>query len=148
MEDRSLGRTLRNLLIACINATLILIAICLFLGWKMASTINEIPQKFASSVEEILPIRDDLQDIRAEVAGLREELAAARAGGDGVAAAVLEPLSDDVAALDARLATFEERLDALQADPSAVIDRMIAAAREGLDELLMEVQGCTPTTPT
>jgi hypothetical protein len=122
-QSRNLGRTLWSLVLAVLNATLILLALCLWLGWHVLSEARAISGGLAKGVAQLNPVTAELSGLRAEVAGLRADLAAAQGQGAGVAA-----LSDRVAALDVRLSAAAAQLDAAITDPGPMIDRAVDRA--------------------
>ncbi|MFT5438253.1 MAG: hypothetical protein ACI9MJ_000111 [Alphaproteobacteria bacterium] len=61
-DNRRLGRTLRNLGLALLNATLILVALCLWLGWELASTMTSITSDFAANLVSIDQVRGEIRD--------------------------------------------------------------------------------------
>lgn len=69
-------RVLRNLLLAMINATLILVALCLWLVWQLTSEVNSITDD-VTTLRPLQPLRDDVTALTGEIRGLRAEIAAA-----------------------------------------------------------------------
>lgn len=78
MQNRRLGRALRNLGLAHLNAALILVALCHWLGWQLASTVKSITSDFAANLVSIDPMRDEIRDLTGELAALRADIATAR----------------------------------------------------------------------
>jgi hypothetical protein len=120
---RSLGRTLGSLALAVLNATLILLALCLWLAWHVLSEARAISGALAEGLAQVSPVGSELAGLRAEVAGLRGDLAGLQGQGEGVAA-----LGARLAALDTRLAVAQDRLDAALTDPGPLIDRAVDRA--------------------
>ncbi|WP_419739871.1 hypothetical protein [Ruegeria sp.] len=77
-----MAKTLKDLLLALLNATLILVALCLFLGWKLASTVEDVTSGLSEKLQVVAPLRDEAQGIREQLSGLRSDLA--RIQEDGV----------------------------------------------------------------
>jgi len=63
-----------DLLKAMINATLMLLALCLFLGWKLVGSVQDVTGKVTEAVVQITPVQDRIQDLRLEVVGLRSDI--------------------------------------------------------------------------
>jgi len=78
MQNRRLRRALRNLGLALLNATLALVALCLWLGWELASTVKSITSDFSANLVSIDPVRDEIRDQTGELAALRADIATAR----------------------------------------------------------------------
>ena len=96
---RTLPQTLGQLALALLNATLILLALCLWLGWGAASAVRDVSGDMAMRKEVLTGLRDDLQGLTAEVAALRSDLAQGKT-----------PDGPRIDALDTRLATISESL--------------------------------------
>jgi hypothetical protein len=122
-QTRTLGRTLWSLLLAVLNATLILLALCLWLAWHVVSEARAISGGLTEGLAQMTPVTSELSGLRAEVTGLRADLAAAQGQDEGVAA-----FGDRLAALDARLAAAVAKLDAAMTDPGPLIDRAVDRA--------------------
>ena len=130
MADRSLRRSIWNLALALLNATLILAALCLWFAWGALSTAERVSSQINTAAEAVLPMR-------AEIARLTEEISATR---DELATRAATP-SIDTSALEARIAGVEEQLSqlteavgALASDPEALIDTAVASAFDGLGD--------------
>ncbi len=122
-----LGRTLWSLVLAVVNATLILLALCLWLGWNVLAEARAVTGGLAQGLARLNPVTAELSGLRSEVAGLRGDLAALHGQCEGVAA-----LSDRLAALDTRLEVAAAQLDAAVTDPGPLIDRAVDRAAEHL----------------
>ena len=96
---RTLPQTLGQLALALLNATLILLALCLWLGWGAASAVRDVSGDMAMRKEVLTGLRTDLQGLKAEVAALRSDLAQGKT-----------PDGPRIDALDTRLATISENL--------------------------------------
>ncbi|PRY23668.1 hypothetical protein CLV78_104159 [Aliiruegeria haliotis] len=153
-----LVRVLRDLLLAMLNATLILIAICLFLGLRLAHTVDGLTETFADNLISAEPLRDDVQGMTGEIAALRADLDAIRAQSGQLTSETAQRLEDRLQAFDARIAEIgtraadvHARIDAVAMDPSALVeqaaDHLVAsvAARFGT---LGTCEPPGPTTPS
>lgn len=122
-QTRTLSRTLWSLLLAALNATLILLALCLWLAWHVLSQARAVTGGLAQGMARLNPVTTELAGLRAEVTGLRSDLAALPGQGDGVAV-----FETRLAALDARVAAAVTQLDAVATDPGPLIDRAVDRA--------------------
>ena len=77
-----MAKTLKDLLLALLNATLILVALCLFLGWKLARSVENIQDNFRESLHIVQPLREQAQGVREDLASLRADLSGIRILGD------------------------------------------------------------------
>lgn len=120
---RTPGHTLWSLVLAALNATLILLALCLWLGWNVLSEARAISGGLAEGLARLTPVTAELSGLRAEVAGLSSDLAARPGQGDGMAA-----FEARLAALDTRVSAAVTQLDAAVIDPGPLIDRAVDRA--------------------
>ncbi|RYH11811.1 hypothetical protein [Tropicimonas sp. IMCC6043] len=124
-----LWRLLRDLALALINATLLLAALCLFLGLRIVSTVDATTERITQSVVAVERLHGDLQTVGEELSALRAELAALRQS-------PLELPPEMAAALEARLADFDARMAALDeaiARAGETGEALRTAARQGID---------------
>ncbi|MGX9350642.1 hypothetical protein ACS3QZ_05540 [Shimia sp. W99] len=136
-------KTLKDLFLAMINATLILVALCLFLLWQLSGTAKDIAGQFSENLQIVTPLEGEAQALRAEVAGLRTDLGAlAQASGDRS-----QELRRDV---EVRLALLDGKLDNLQTSLTRIADTpdrlMTVAIDETADRMidgLHALRGCT-----
>lgn len=125
-STRTPGRVIWSLLLAMVNATLILVALCLWLGWHVLSEARAISDRLVGSVTLLTPVAGEITGLRAEVAGLRGDLAGLQ--GQAVGAAAVTAFGNRLAALDSRVSATGDRIDAMTADPGALIDRAVDRA--------------------
>ena len=142
-------RALRNLALALINATLILAALCLFLGLRLADRVDAVLSKVAQNLVSVAPLREDVQGMTAEIAGLRGDISALRDNTGEMtsetAQAVTERLERFNARLDTvdqRMATLRERVASVNLNPEALIDHAIATASAELAASFATLAGC------
>ena len=146
---RRLRQTLGQLALAAINATLILVALCLFLAWQTVSAVERVGERAASAVAEQLselsPVADSVDGLRTEIAALRGDLGAlgSELGEPGEALAErLENLNDRVARVEDRLDTAADRVgataEALSTDQGRLVERAVEA---GVDRAGVWVAG-------
>ena len=117
------GSVVRSLLVAMLNATLMLVALCLWLGWHVLSEARAITTHVTDTLTLVTPVKDEIAGLRAEVAGLRGDLAGAQ--GQAAGSAAMTAFGDRLAALEGRFAATGEKIDTLSADPAVLIDRAI-----------------------
>lgn len=130
MADRTVGGTLRSLLLACLNATLILVLLCLVAGWMLLREVRGVTDDIASAATELTAVRDEVAELRADIAALQEAAPGAR-----------EARLD---ALRADLQPAVARLQAVEIDPDALIDRAIDRSAAALKQGVAELRGCVP----
>lgn len=69
MSDRTVARSLGNLVLALLNATLILTALCLWLAWSAFSAAERVSADLRAAAEVVLPLREEAQALTAERGG-------------------------------------------------------------------------------
>lgn len=136
---RSLGRAAWGVLVALINATLILVALCLWLGWKMVSEARGIGNDLAQNLVLLQPLQDPIRELSSEVTGLRADLAGL--DGKAEASAAVAALQTRLAAIEARILATTDRADALLADPGLLVDRAVDRTAMQIRE---GIAACTP----
>lgn len=139
-----MARTLKDLLLALLNATLILLALCLFLGWKLAQSVENIQDRFQQNLQIVRPFQEQARNIRADLSALRDELKAVRAGGSTdldtgqKLARTLDRLDQSLAALN----RAQDTLTQIAETPELLIDRAIITAIDTTSQRLMTLRGC------
>lgn len=132
-------KILKDLALALINATLILIAICLFFLWQISNTAERVSASFAENLEVLKPLKGEVQGVREELAGLRGDLAALQAV-PGQATDKIEARMD---ALSARLDGVQGRMDQLAETPELMMTVAIDRTAEHLAATVKDLRGCT-----
>lgn len=150
----TIGRTLRNLILALLNATLILVALCLFLGWRLMATVDDVSDNVTASVETVTGLREDVQALTAEVASLRETVAAIDVPRSPTSAAAqrianrLDEFGTRLDAARAETAALRARIETVVNDPGILIDRAVdRAIVTGATQATLAIarmRGCTP----
>ena len=143
---RRLRRTVGELALALLNATLILAALCLFLAWRAAATVEQVTETVttaaAGHLAAVAPLRDELGAARGELAALRADLDRLSAGG-----AVSDALSARLAAAEARLDALSDRagqvIDTLPRDAGALVDRAVTRGVDRAGRWAAGLRGCT-----
>ena len=139
-------RTVTDLAKALLNATLILLALCLFLGWKLMAAASAVTAHAEQIASQVAPLHTAATGLREDLASLRAALQE-RPGQDGQ--------GQDGAGLDgadtasaARLGRIEERLDQLQTNLAGVrqlpLQSAEQAGRAGAAELAGRIIRAVP----
>ncbi|WP_270730731.1 hypothetical protein [Shimia sp. Alg240-R146] len=118
-------KTIKDLLLALLNATLILVALCLFLLWQVSRSGERIAQSFASNLSLLKPMEQRVDEMRQEVAGLRSDLASLANGTAEVSDTAKMRLETATARLDQALNGIETDIAKLAATPETLTDYAI-----------------------
>ncbi len=144
-----MAKTLKDLLLALLNATLILLALCLFLGWKLAQSVDQIRVGFAENLQVVAPLRDQAQGVRGELAALRSDLATLGSQGtqlDAVTRQQLNAALRRLGDLEGKLEDTQTRLAGLVEKPEDLIDYAITTSADIVTDRLLILKGCEPAT--
>ncbi|QDY71601.1 hypothetical protein [Qingshengfaniella alkalisoli] len=142
-----LGTALKNILLAMLNATLILLALCLLLAWLLVSEVNAVTDDLAQNLISMQPVCNDVQTLTAEVASLRSDLADARDQLGDARPEALDALGQRAEQMEVRLATISRRVDEISEDPSALIENVVNIAAAQFGETMRGLANCTPPAP-
>lgn len=126
-------KTLKDLLVACVNATLILVALCLFLLWQLSGTVERVTAEFARNLEVLAPVNARINDLTQEVASLRQDLKEGSA-----TEAVRQQLSE----LEAQAKELSETLNRISDTPERLMQSSIRTTAESAASALLELRGC------
>ncbi len=107
-----------DLTIALINATLLLVALCLFLGWQLFSSIDSLTEQLGTARDKLVQVHQNISDIRADL----EDIHAAVTSGTALDQQVDKKLS----AIDKRIADVQTKVTAQM----ATIDQTAVATAE------------------
>ncbi|EEX10474.1 conserved hypothetical protein [Ruegeria lacuscaerulensis ITI-1157] len=143
-----MAKTIKDLLLALLNATLILVALCLFLGWKFAETIEGVQDRLAQSLAVVQPLKEQAQGLRAEVGTLREDLATIKAG-TGDDPELDQKLSQALTRLDSlqdRLEATQDKLGDVAENPELLIDFAVTTAVDAATQRVLRLRGCGERT--
>ncbi|MEM8731851.1 MAG: hypothetical protein AAGF79_18220 [Pseudomonadota bacterium] len=117
-----MGKVLKDLFLALFNATLILIALCLFLAWQISQTAAQVVDRAADAASQIQPVTVELDALRTEVAGLRSDLETMSDGASDQAAAAAAATQQKLDDLQARIDGIQEKVADLRALPDSVAE--------------------------
>lgn len=135
--------TLKNLALALLNATVLLVALCLFLALLIMNSAERVSDTFSEAVSALTPVRTEVSDINEALQGLRSDVQslAQRPGA----------ISDDQAsALTAQIETVNARLDAVNAQlgqlgevPDQVVTTAIDYIADRVSDGISAYRNCT-----
>ena len=144
MAERSPGSVLWQLFLACLNATLILAALCLWLGWRMADTLQGVTENMVVAAVEALPLREDVGALHDEIESLRADLSEV---GNSVSSLVpLQPGIDQarLEEINVRLTELSTAMKQFVEDPHLLIDTAIDATSMQVKGFVSDMRNCHP----
>ena len=137
-------KVVKDLGLALLNATLILLALCLFLAWKVLNTADEVASDFARNLVTIEPLRTDLQSVTAELAALRQDVTQALAQPRELQSAGLQRIEARLAKLEANISSANRSISDLAELPYQLVDHAIETASDSVAKKAGYIRGCVP----
>lgn len=147
MFVRRLGTAMGRLVLALINATLILVALCLWLGLRLGSQVHAVTEDVARSLVVVAPLEQRLDGLTDEIAGLRGDLAQVRAGAAEAPAEALARMQDRMARIEAAVGAVSDQARQALSDPKALIGHGVTVAFNRLGEEARDLLACRGLTP-
>lgn len=139
-----MGKTLKDLLLALLNATLILVALCLFLLLMLANRANSLTESFAQHLQIVAPLQERVQSTGAEIAALRTDLAEIKDQSGDISSATMTRIQDRIEAMESRLAEMQSSMAELRTAPERLLDQAIEKAGDQAVVSITRIRGCVP----
>ncbi|PCH66143.1 MAG: hypothetical protein COC12_13720 [Rhodobacteraceae bacterium] len=139
-------KILKDIGVAMINATLILIVVALLLAWKVTGTADRIASDFARNLVTIEPLRQDVRGTTDELAALRGDLASLRDQSGDLQSASLQRIETRLAQMETRLEEARTSLTNLSQAPANLVDRAIDTAATRVSQEIRDFRGCVPNS--
>ena len=137
-------KTLKDLALALINATLILLVLCLFLTWKVVNKADHVATNFAGTLVAIQPLRDDISGAAAELAALRKDVAQISEQSGDVRSGSLQRIEARLEQIEDRMDDARQSVKKLSQAPARLVDHAIDKTGDRLAQGVMDVRGCVP----
>ncbi|MEM8956814.1 MAG: hypothetical protein AAGC86_03270 [Pseudomonadota bacterium] len=147
---RRLSRTVGQLALALLNATLILVVVALLLAWSLARTVERVTETAVSAateqIAELSPLADDISGLQDQLREVRGQLADLRLAED---ARVAEAAEDVLARLEVLEETASDvrselapAIEGLTTNPVAIIDRAVETGIAAAGAWVSSLSGC------
>ena len=137
-------KILKDLSVALLNATLILLALCLFLAWKVVDTADNVASNFASNLITVEPLRADVQAATEELAAVRQDMAKILDQSGELQSATLKRITARLAKLDTSMANARNSISELSETPYRLVDYAIETSADILAQKASYIRGCVP----
>ncbi|PSL20614.1 hypothetical protein [Shimia abyssi] len=138
-------KTLKDLCLALINATLILIALCLFLLWQLSGTAKGIVADFAENLNVMQPLTDEVRGLRTDLAQLKADAAAFAQNPDRFPESTAQAIDIRLAALGTKLDGIQVAMSDLAQTPDRLMTTAIDRSTARLAQTAYDLRGCTST---
>ena len=135
-------KAIKNLIVALLNATLILVVLSLFLAWKVTDKVEGLAGDFARNLITVAPLREDIQSTTTELAALRSDLAAIRAQSGEVTSVNLQRIETRLDQTQARLDGALKSVSDLTQAPARLIDHAIETGADKFSQSVKDIRGC------
>jgi hypothetical protein len=135
-------KLLKDLALALVNATLLLVAACLFLAWQLSLRVDGVAASFAENLQLVAPLRGDVQAMTSEIAGLRGDLAALATRTGEIDSAMLAALETRIDGVQVRLTAAGDRFDQLVQAPEQMIDHVIETGATQFSRAVNDIRSC------
>ena len=139
--------TLKNLALALINATVLLVALCLVLALLITQSAERASDRFSEAVSSLAPVRSEVTQINDSLEGLRSDVQALAQRPNSISDDRVLELNDQIAALNERLDTVNTRLSELGEVPDEVVKTAIDYAAERVSAGVNAYRNCTAKDP-
>ncbi len=137
-------KTLKDLTLALFNATLILLALCLFLAWNVFTTVDGLTATFSESLIKVTLLRDEVVGLRSDLSDIRADLSALTEQSGPYATATLNGVQQKVQTLETKIQGVQTRVGQLIDTPELLIDHTIETAADALTRSVSDLTGCVP----
>lgn len=138
-----IGRTVFNLLLALVNATLILLAICLYLELRVVQKMDSLTATFSQNLITIEPLKDSVESLSSEVTELRAELKSLRETPGKMTAAAEQKLSTRLDNLNSQLTAVKTKFNDVVQNPDELVDKAVDAGTQAIVQGIADLRGCT-----
>lgn len=139
-----MGKTLKDLFLALLNATLILVALCLFLLLMVVNKANSLTETFAEHLQIVAPLQESVQTTGAEIAALRADLAELKDQSGDVSSATMTRIQGRMETMEARLNDMQGSLEDLRGAPERLLNQAIEKAGDQAVNTATRIRGCVP----
>jgi len=124
-------KLIMDLLKAMVNATLLLLLLCLFFGWQLMGRVNQVTDQVTEAVAEMAPLKTRVEALRGELVGLRSDLQ------NGTL-----PAAPQLDGIEARLDYISEELTRLRALPATIVQQAAESAAAELSGQIIRLTSC------
>lgn len=145
-----LSRAAKNLLLALLNATLLLIVLALFFAWRVAGTVERVAENTVAAasaqVAQLAPLKNQVESIETQLMGLRADIAGLSLLEDSDAAIAVDAMLAELNSLEALVSevnnTFSPIVETVTTDPGAVAQQAVAAGFAALGDEIATLGLC------
>jgi len=138
--------TFRSLALALVNATVLLVALCLFLVLLITNSAERAADRFSEAVSSLAPVRTGVADIREAVRDLRSDIKTLTDRPGTITDDRAEALNAQIAALSVKLEAVNTQLANLGDLPDQVVTTAVDRVADRVTDGIAGYRNCTPPT--
>ena len=139
-------KVIKDLLLALVNATLLLAAVCLFFVWQISNTVERAAGEFADKLHVLEPVTAELGALTTEVAALRGDLDTLSQSSGDLASQTATRIQGRVRAIESQLAEMRGNVQTVVTNakdaPEQLIKVAVTTATDELGDTLFSLRGC------
>jgi len=137
-------KLLKDLAVAMLNATLILLALCLFLAWKVGTTVNSVTATFAQNLITVEPLADEVRSAKSEIVALRQDIAAAMSSAGSLNDSARIRLQSRTDQLETRIDAMSDAMQQLADLPTTMLDHALEKSAAEVVDGIQDIRDCKP----
>ncbi len=138
--------TLKNLALALLNATVLLVALCLFLALLIMNSAERASDRFSEAVSSLAPLRAEVSEINLALQGLRNDVQSLAQRPGAVSNDQASALAEQIETLNTRLDAVNTRLEQLGEVPDQVVTTAIDYVADRVSNGVNTYRNCTAET--
>ncbi len=135
--------TLKNLALALLNATVLLVALCLFLALLIMNSAERASDTFSEAVSSLTPVRTEVSDINEALQGLRSDVQSLAQRPGAISSDQASALTAQIETVNARLDAVNARLGQLGEVPDQVVTTAIDYVADRVSDGINAYRNCT-----
>lgn len=137
-------KTLKDLFLAMLNATLVLVAVVLLLLVLLFSKANSLGETFAQSLATLEPLEAGIETINSEVSQMKADIAALKPQTQGITSTKLDALETELGVMETHLSDIKVSMSTLAETPDRLLDDAMASAADYAVGGAARLRGCVP----
>lgn len=143
-----MAKTMKDLVLAMLNATLILVALCLVLLLLLLARADALSERVAHQMTALQPVAETLRQTREDIGALQQDLAALQDPSRQLPDQAVARIETRMTGIETRLVGMKQTLSELRDAPTQWIDHGIAQVADQTVNGLKRLRGCTPSGST
>ncbi|GJL81024.1 MAG: hypothetical protein DHS20C01_06580 [marine bacterium B5-7] len=140
---KSFGKVIRDLILALLNATIVLVIIAVVLGLILMSKVESVTAGINERLAAIAPLKTRIENTTNEMRELKDEIALLRDNGDVIDAAVLGVIDNRMQIVVTNVADIKEQMAGLSIEPDQLVDHAIEKSTTEIGRVISGMRHCS-----